>query len=66
MTIKKNHPEIVDELKAKRYTSTRIVLLNLFSGSEFALMTNLPIKFSGKEITNLYFKRLEIEKNIIL
>jgi len=60
--IKKNHPEIVEELKAKRYTSTRIVLSKLFSGSELALMTNLPIEFSGKEITNLYFKRWEIEK----
>jgi hypothetical protein len=60
--IRKNHPEIVDELKAKRYTSTRIILSNLFSGSELALMTNLPIEFSGKEITDLYFKRWEIEK----
>ncbi|MFT8344485.1 transposase [Clostridium beijerinckii] len=60
--IKKNHPEIVEELKAKRDTSTRIVLSKLFSGSELALMTNLPIEFSGKEVTNLYFKRWEIEK----
>lgn len=55
--IKKNHPEIMEELRVKRYTSTGIVLSKLFSGSELALMTNLPIEFSGKEVTNLYFKR---------
>ncbi|WP_027625590.1 IS4 family transposase [Clostridium lundense] len=60
--IKKNHPEIVEELRAKKYTSTRIILSKLPSGSELALMTNLPIEFRGKEIENLYFKRWEIEK----
>lgn len=63
--IKKNHPEIVEELRSKKYTSSRIVLSKLPSGNELALMTNLPTEFSGKEIENLYFKRWEIEKNII-
>lgn len=62
--IKKNHPEIVEELRSKKYTSSRIVLSKLPSGNELALMTNLPTEFSGKEIENLYFKRWEIEKKI--
>ena len=62
--IKKNHPEIVEELRVKKYTSSRIVLSKLPSGNELALMTNLPTEFSGKEIENLYFKRWEIEKKI--
>lgn len=60
--IKKNHPEVVEELKSAKYTQTRIMLSKLPSGNEFALMTNLPTKFNGKEIENLYFKRWEIEK----
>jgi hypothetical protein len=60
--IKKNHSEVVEELKTKEYTSTRIISSRLPSGNEIALMTNLPFKISGEEIENLYFKRWEIEK----
>lgn len=60
--IGKNHPEIVNELKSKEYTSTRIISSKLPSGKEIALMTNLPFQICSKEIENLYFKRWEIEK----
>lgn len=60
--IKKNHPEVIEELKADKYTQTRIISSKLPSGNELGLMTNLPEKYSGKEIENLYFKRWEIEK----
>jgi hypothetical protein len=60
--IKKNHPEVVEELKTKGYTSTRIITSILPSGDEISLITNLPFEISGKEIVSLYFKRWEIEK----
>ena len=60
--IKKNHSEIVEELRENKYTSTRIILSKLPSGSEIALITNLPIEFDWQKIENLYFKRWEIEK----
>ncbi len=64
--IKKNHPEVIEELKADKYTQTRIISSKLLSGNELGLITNLPEKYGRKEIETLYFKRWEIEKNIIL
>lgn len=60
--IKKNHPEVVEELKSKEFTSTRIISSKLPSGNEVALMTNLPFEICEREIKSLYFKRWEIEK----
>lgn len=60
--IKKNHPEVVAELKSKEFTSTRIIFSKLPSENEITLMTNLPFEICAKEIKNLYFKRWEIEK----
>lgn len=53
---------MVEEIKNKKYISTRIISSRLPSGNEIALMTNLPFEISGEEIKSLYFKRWEIEK----
>lgn len=55
--IKKKHLDVVDELKEKKCTQTRIIKSMLPSGKEIAFMTNLNDSYSGKEIENLYFKR---------
>lgn len=60
--IKRNHPEVVEELKTKEYTTARIICSRLPSCNEIALMTNLPFEISCEEIENLYYKRWEIEK----
>lgn len=60
--IKKNHSEVVEDLKLKEYTSTRIISSKLPSGNLITLMTNLPFKICSREIVSLYFKRWEIEK----
>lgn len=52
--------------KSNGFVQTRIISFKLPSGNELELMTNLPEKYVGKEIKTLYFKRWEIEKNIIL
>ncbi|WP_313758276.1 transposase [Tissierella sp.] len=63
--IKKNHPEVVKELKINGHTYTKIISSILPSDNEIALISNLPFQISGEEIKNLYFKRWEIEKNTI-
>jgi hypothetical protein len=60
--IAKNHPERVDELRAKGHTDTRIIACQLAGGSEMTLMTNLPLIFTKNEVQGLYLKRWEIEK----
>jgi len=60
--INKNHPNRVDELRAKEYTDTRIINSILSGGSRITFMTNLPVMFAKEDIRSLYLKRWEIEK----
>jgi len=60
--IAKNHPERVEELRAKAYTDTRIIESRLANGSHITFMTNLPHKYDKSDIQGLYLKRWEIEK----
>jgi hypothetical protein len=60
--IGKNHPELVDELRAKEYTDTRIINSTLANGSQITFMTNLLSTSAKDEIQALYPKRWEIEK----
>ncbi|MCQ4921640.1 hypothetical protein NE686_00965 [Tissierella carlieri] len=53
--IEENHPEIVEELKIKEYTDTRIISSVLPSDNEIALITNLPFQIRAEEIENLIF-----------
>lgn len=60
--IRRKHPEIFEYMKEKGYTDTRIMISNLPSGKELAIMTNLPYQFSQEQLEDLYYQRWEIEK----
>lgn len=60
--IRKKHPELFQHLKEKGRTDTRIITAKLPSGKGFALMPNLPFKFSQEQLQDLYYQRWEIEK----
>lgn len=55
--IRKKHPELFQHLKEKGRTDTRIITAKLPSGKGFALMTNLPFKFSQEQLQDLYYQR---------
>jgi hypothetical protein len=55
--IKRNHPKVMEELKMKGYTNTRIISFGLLSDNEIVLMTNLSFEINSKKIEELYFKR---------
>ena len=52
--IRKNHPERVDELRAKEYTDTRIINSTLVNGSLITFMTNLPrLRVASNNLTQV-------------
>ena len=60
--IRATQPDTACRMKQKGSLRTRVLTSALPSGNELALMTDLPLEYSGQEITDLYFKRWEIEK----
>ncbi|MEF2877729.1 MAG: transposase [Blautia sp.] len=60
--IRKKHPECYEKMKAKQKTQVRISESLLSSGNTLVLMTNLPNKIRGEELSALYYQRWEIEK----
>ena len=57
----KHPPEIVEQLKAKKKTKTRIINAKMID-KEITLMTNLDFKNRYQEILEVYTKRWQIEK----
>lgn len=60
--IRKNHPEVIGELKEKNVTKVRLIDRCLPSAKEMTVMTNLPSEIKGEEVTALYWQRWQIEK----
>ena len=60
--IRQKHPECYEKMKAKQKTQVRISESLLSSGNTLVLMTNLPNKIRGEELSDLYCQRWEIEK----
>lgn len=60
--VRKNHPEVIGELKEKAFTKVRLIDCCLPSSSQMTVMTNLPSEIKGEDITALYWQRWQIEK----
>lgn len=60
--ISKKHPEKYAHMREKKETRTRFIRGSLPAGTELALITNLPARFSRDDLLALYHQRWEIEK----
>jgi len=58
--IKKNHPEVVGELKDKAYTRVRLTDCCLPSGKEMTVMTNLPAEIKGEDVYQDFWSQIYV------
>lgn len=63
MKIRRKHPERYEHMKEKGKTKVRISVLELPSGKDMVLMTNLPTVITPEQLSDLYYQRWEIEKS---